>query len=72
MRIIHGLFPCVRRVISRASQVNLLHIRRSTAISGRKTIQEIAADHAIQASQWKRQLLDREQRRFQRNQRPGP
>lgn len=31
------------------------------AISGRKTIQEIAADHAIhpiQASQWKEQLLD--------------
>lgn len=31
------------------------------AISGRKTIQEIAADHAIhpiQISQWKRQLLD--------------
>ena len=31
------------------------------AISGRKTIQEIAADHAIhpiQASRWKRQLLD--------------
>jgi putative transposase len=28
------------------------------AISGRKTIQEIAADHAIQMSQWKRQLLD--------------
>ena len=31
------------------------------AISGSKTIQEIAADHAIQpirVSQWKRQLLD--------------
>jgi transposase-like protein len=30
------------------------------AISGRKTIQEIAADHAnpIQVSQWKLQLLD--------------
>ena len=31
------------------------------AISGRKTIQEIAADHAIhpiQVSQWKRQHLD--------------
>jgi transposase-like protein len=31
------------------------------AISGRKTIHEIAADHAIhpiQVSQWKRQLLD--------------
>ena len=31
------------------------------AISGRKTSQEIAADHAthpIQVSQWKRQLLD--------------
>ena len=28
------------------------------AISGRKTIQAIAADHAIQVSQWKRQLLD--------------
>jgi hypothetical protein len=31
------------------------------AISGRKTIEEIAADHAIhpiQVSQWKRQLLD--------------
>ena len=31
------------------------------AISGRKTIQDIAADHAIhpiQVSQWKRQLLD--------------
>ena len=31
------------------------------AISGRKTIQEIAADHVIhpiQVSQWKRQLLD--------------
>ena len=31
------------------------------AISGGKTIQEIAADHAIhpiQVSQWKRQLLD--------------
>ncbi|MEB3201469.1 MAG: transposase [Synechococcus sp.] len=31
------------------------------AISGRTTIQEIAADHSIhliQASQWKRQLLD--------------
>jgi len=31
------------------------------AISGRKAIQEIAADHAIypiQVSQWKRQLLD--------------
>ena len=31
------------------------------AISGRKTIQEIAADHAIhpiQVSQWKRQMLD--------------
>jgi putative transposase len=31
------------------------------AISGRKTIQEIAADHAIhpiQVSQWNRQLLD--------------
>ena len=31
------------------------------AIRGRKTIQEIAADHAIhpiQVSQWKRQLLD--------------
>jgi transposase len=31
------------------------------AISGRKTIQEIAAEHAIhpiQVSQWKRQLLD--------------
>ena len=31
------------------------------AISGRETIQEIAADHAIhpiQVSQWKRQLLD--------------
>jgi transposase len=31
------------------------------AVSGRKTIQEIAADHAIhpiQVSQWKRQLLD--------------
>jgi len=28
------------------------------AISGRKTIQEIAADHAIQVIQWKRQLLD--------------
>ena len=31
------------------------------AISGRKTIQEIAADHAIhpiRESQWKRQLLD--------------
>jgi len=31
------------------------------AISGRKTIQEIAADHAIhpiQVSQWKRHLLD--------------
>jgi len=31
------------------------------AISGRKTIQEIATDHAIhpiQVSQWKRQLLD--------------
>jgi transposase len=31
------------------------------AITGRKTIQEIAADHAvhpIQVSQWKRQLLD--------------
>ncbi len=31
------------------------------AIGGRKTIQEIAADHAIhtiQVSQWKRQLLD--------------
>ena len=31
------------------------------AISGRKTMQEIAADHAIhpiQVSQWKRQLLD--------------
>ncbi len=30
-------------------------------VSGRKTIQEIAADHAIhpiQVSQWKRQLLD--------------
>ncbi len=31
------------------------------AISGRKTIQEIAADHAIhpiQVGQWKQQLLD--------------
>jgi hypothetical protein len=28
------------------------------AISGRKTIQGIAADHAIQVSQWTRQLLD--------------
>jgi transposase-like protein len=28
------------------------------AISRRKTIQEIAADHAIQLSQWKRQLLE--------------
>jgi transposase-like protein len=31
------------------------------AFSGRKTIQEIAADHVIhpiQVSQWKRQLLD--------------
>ena len=31
------------------------------AISGRKTIQEITADHAIhpiQGSQWKKQLLD--------------
>jgi transposase-like protein len=31
------------------------------AISGRNTIQEIAADHAIhsvQVSQWKKQLLD--------------
>ena len=31
------------------------------AISGRKTLQEIAADHAIhpiQVSQWKKQLLD--------------
>jgi transposase-like protein len=31
------------------------------AISGRKTIQEIAADHAIhpiQVSQWKKQLLE--------------
>ena len=28
------------------------------AISGRMTIQEIAADHPIQVSQWKRQLLD--------------
>ncbi len=31
------------------------------AISGRKTIQEVAADHAIhpiQMSQWKRELLD--------------
>jgi putative transposase len=27
------------------------------AISGRKTIQEIAADHALQVSHWKRQLL---------------
>ncbi len=28
------------------------------AISGRKSIQEISADHAIQIRQWKRQLLD--------------
>ncbi|MBW4531524.1 MAG: hypothetical protein KME02_12645 [Aphanothece saxicola GSE-SYN-MK-01-06B] len=31
------------------------------AISGRKTLQEIAADHAvhpIQVSQWKKQLLE--------------
>ncbi len=28
------------------------------AISGRKTIQEIAADHPIQVSQWKKQMLD--------------
>ena len=38
------------------------------AISGRKTIQEIAADHAIhpiQVSQWKRQLLDGASELFQ-------
>lgn len=35
------------------------------AISGRKTIQEIAADHAIhpiQVSEWKKQLLEGRQR----------
>jgi putative transposase len=39
------------------------------AISGRKTIQEIAADHAIhpiQVSQWKRQLLDGASELFRR------
>ena len=41
------------------------------AISGRKTIQEIAADHAIhpiQVSQWKRQLLDSASELFTRGQ----
>ncbi|MEI6031693.1 MAG: transposase [Synechococcaceae cyanobacterium ELA739] len=41
------------------------------AISGRKTIQEIAADHAIhpiQVSQWKRQLLDGASELFTRGQ----
>jgi transposase len=41
------------------------------AISGRKTIQEIAADHAIhpiQVSQWKRQLLDGASELFTRDQ----
>jgi len=40
------------------------------AISGRKTIQEIAADHAIhpiQVSQWKRQLLNGASELFTRN-----
>ena len=40
------------------------------AINGRKTIQEIAADHAIhpiQLSQWKRQLLDRASELFTRS-----
>jgi transposase-like protein len=39
------------------------------AISGRKTIQDIAADHAIhpiQVSQWKRQLLDGASKLFTR------
>jgi len=39
------------------------------AISGRKTIQAIAADHiihSIQVSQWKRQLLDGASERFTR------
>ncbi len=39
------------------------------AISGRKTIHEIAADHAIhpiQVSQWKRQLLDGNKELFTR------
>ncbi len=42
------------------------------AISGRKTIQEIAADHAvhpIQVSQWKRQLLDGASELFTRGRR---
>jgi transposase-like protein len=42
------------------------------AISGRKTIQEIAADHAIhpiQVSQWKRQLLDGASELFTRGKR---
>ncbi len=41
------------------------------AISGRKTIQEIAADHTIhpiQESQWKRQLLDGASELFSRGQ----
>jgi transposase-like protein len=40
------------------------------AISGRKTIKEIAADHAIhpiQVSQWKRQLLDEDSELFTRS-----
>jgi putative transposase len=43
------------------------------AISGRKTIQEIAADHSIQpiqVSQWKRRLLDGASELFNRGKRP--
>jgi transposase-like protein len=41
------------------------------AISGRRTIQEIAAEHSIhpiQVSQWKRQLLDSASELFTRGQ----
>lgn len=44
------------------------------AISGRKTIQKIAAHHAvypIQVSQWKRQLLDGATERFTRGKKPN-
>ena len=45
------------------------------AISGRKTLQEIAADHAIhpiQVSQWKKQLLEGAGREPSRGVNPGP
>ena len=45
------------------------------AISGRKTLQEIAADHSIhsiQASQWKKQLLEGSSELFTRGKKHNP